>query len=184
LLRGKRLTVLSGNRLRCGAFTLLELMTVIVIISILVVMILPLMKGIRERADRAKCVQNLKSLHVAATNYLQTNHNWPEYRPSGPPDVNEYGKSMFDALRPFGAEPGSWICPSIQRLFNNPDYTQKENFRVDYVATPFSSGEATPFRWSTQPWFAEKSNLHGGGPLMIFSTGDVMSLSDVIAGKK
>ena len=53
------------------AFTLIELMTVLVIMMILIVMILPVAEGIREKMERARCLANLRGLYSATSGYIQ-----------------------------------------------------------------------------------------------------------------
>ena len=54
---------------RCRAFTLVELLTVVVVIAILIGLLMPTLGTIRERSRCAKCVSNLKQLHTAAMNF-------------------------------------------------------------------------------------------------------------------
>jgi prepilin-type N-terminal cleavage/methylation domain-containing protein/prepilin-type processing-associated H-X9-DG protein len=50
-------------------FTLIELLVVIAIIAVLIALLLPAVQAAREAARRAQCVNNLKQLALAASNY-------------------------------------------------------------------------------------------------------------------
>jgi prepilin-type N-terminal cleavage/methylation domain-containing protein len=155
--------------------TLMELMTVLVIISILAVLLLPLVGYLRQRSEITGCTQNIKGLHVAAANYVTAAGHWPQMDTKliGKPS---HAQAWYEALRPYGIGPKNWVCPSAQRMLNNPDVTNPKNARVDYHATPFDKEPQTPYKWPTQPWFAEAGDFHGDGPLLIFSAGQVKSL--------
>ena len=170
-----------------AGLTLLEMMTVLVIISILAVMLLPLVNHLRQRADHASCTQNLKGLYVAAANYVNDAKHWPQMdrKLLGTPELAVQWQEIF---RPYGIAPINWVCPSAQRALLNPDVTKPKFARIDYQSTPFDAEPMTPYKWPTQPWFVETGDFHGDGPLMIFCKGNVSSLKQFVrengTGKK
>ena len=167
-------------KLARGAFTLLELFIVIVIVGILVTLTVPLISTLRARAQRLQCSGNLRSLYVSADLFLQQNGSWPQIpRTSSDTGSEEYAKAWIDALAPFGASAKTWICPTIQGLLENPDYLSAGDVRIDYTPMPFDDKPTTPHLWPRQPWFVERGDVHGNGNLVIFTDGSISDLSTI-----
>jgi len=170
----------SLRRLNEPAFTLLEVLVVVVIIGILATLLIPVFSKMRARAQRVQCMANLRSLYVATESYIQQNGSWPQI-PVSDSDSSEqdYANAWIAALTPFGPAQKNWICPTIQELLQDPDLSKPENVRVDYVATPFDDKPPTPHQWPKQPWFAETGDVHGNGNLIIFTDGSISDLKTV-----
>ena len=166
-------------------FTLLELLVVLVIVGILVTLSIPVISGVRARAQRAQCAANLRSLYVATESFIQQNGSWPQISVSDSDSgEQEYAAAWIATLKPFGPTQQTWICPTIQNLLQNPDLSRPENMRVDYVATTFDDKPTTPHQWPRQPWFAEGGDVHGNGNLIIFTDGSISDLKTVAARRQ
>lgn len=174
---------LLNRRSASRGFTLLELMTVILVVLILGVMLLPVYSGIERRAQKSGCIANLRSLHVATDLYLQEHHTWPQIKTDGV-DPKIVAANWISTLQPYGLSQINWLCPTVQKTLENPDMTDPENTRLDYAASPFDTNPQTPFRWAKQPWFVEMADAHGNGQLILFPDGHVEELMDFLTQLK
>lgn len=163
---------------------MLELSIAIVIIAILSVFLLAGISKLRARAQRVRCANNLRNLSVAANLYLEQNNSWPQIRQNSASEPKEYAQAWIDALAPFGVTRQTWICPTIQNLLNNPDYSTADTARIDYVATPFDDRPISPRQWRRQPWFVERGDVHGSGNLLVFTDGSISDLKTVLSEVK
>jgi len=131
------------------------------------------------RAQKNGCTSNLQSLYAATSAYVNDYQSWPQVSTA---DISgtTYAQAWITALGPYKISTYNWVCPSVQRLLNNPDLSQQANSRVDYYATPFDTNPSSPTRHSNQPWFIESANVHGDGNLMIMTNGTVQSLNQAL----
>jgi prepilin-type N-terminal cleavage/methylation domain-containing protein len=74
------LVVRRSSLHRRQGFTLVELLVVIAIIGILVALLLPAIQAAREAARRTQCVNNIKQMALAASNYASANKVFPPGR--------------------------------------------------------------------------------------------------------
>ena len=163
-----------------GAFTLLELLTVIVVIAILATLLIPVISTLRARSQRIQCTANLRSLYTSAELFLQQNGSWPQIaRTNSDTGAEDYAQAWVAALAPLGVGAKSWICPTIQDLLQNPNYLDPAEARIDYIPMPFDGNPTTPHEWPRAPWFVEKGDVHGNGNLIIFTDGSISDLNTI-----
>lgn len=163
-----------------AAFTLLELMTCIVIILILAALLMPGFGKLREKARAVQCTSNLKNLFIAANGYVQDNQHWPQIR--GMDVASEpFAKAWLAALRPYSVDKQNWLCPTVK---SETHYTEASDFKLDYIPTPFGSNPINPFLWPNHPWFSERGAVHGRGNLIILTNGSVKALYEITGGEQ
>lgn len=173
--------MLNVRRSRQG-LSLMELMTVTVIIGILAAMSVPLYERIERVMLRANCMSNMRSLHVAAASHITEHKTWPQISTT---DSREpaFAIEWADALVPYGLTRIGWVCPSIQKESGNPDLEDDETFRLDYLPSPFRKGQFEPYRYDRHPWFSERGDVHGNGNLIIFADGSILALKEIFDDK-
>ena len=108
-----------------AAFTLVELLVVMAIVTILAALLLPALSGARQKSHRAACLSNLRQIGVAFTLYLGDFQDrfmdqrdlkrslpggykpWADWPASDP--RTGWAPSV---LKDFGAADGVWACPA------------------------------------------------------------------------
>jgi prepilin-type N-terminal cleavage/methylation domain-containing protein len=171
---------------RSAGLTLLELLTVVVVLAIVATMLMPAISAMAERMERSKCTMNLRALHIGAEFYLQDQKHWPqisaEYINNG---TDEYARRWIEALKPYKVSENVWRCPTVEKKLPPTDKSKTgEQKRIDYYPTPFDSKQVTPHRWAGQPWFIERGAVHDSGNLMIFQDGSIKSFDEIVAKPK
>jgi prepilin-type N-terminal cleavage/methylation domain-containing protein len=167
---------LSGKRnyLSIG-FTLIELLVTMGIIAILVSIAIPSYKAFRRKAEKAVCLSQMRTIHVALDNHIQDKNYWPQM-PKGVFDSTEetdFWKWWILTLEPYGAGESVWLCPSdkVRR-------EAKEEYNGSYMPAQFDDHHFTPYRWAGQPWLVERGDLHKKGAHIMMPDGSIHSSQD------
>ncbi len=124
-----------------GGFTLLELFFVILIIAVLLGMLLPTVRRVREPARRTACMNNLRQLVLAALNYESAHGTFPAAM--GRLNINESGTHE-------GADRLSGFCNLIPYWEQNQLWETISNPSI-YEGVQYPAGPA-PWDSSYPPW--------------------------------
>lgn len=164
---------------------MIEVMIVIVIIAILAGMLFPLAGGLRVKAEKAKCMSHMRSLHGSLEGFMGEYGHWPQV-PGNVDSEEDNAKFWIAVTEPYGGSPDIWMCPTHKREMRTQQLALKEaageNYDppeavISYVPTPFDPTPFRPYEWN-QPWLMETADNHGGGGMVIMPDGAVKSVQD------
>ncbi len=140
-----------------GGFTLIELLVVISIISVLVSILLPSLRGAREQAKQVVCRNNLRSIWTGVLQYAYANRDRVPFMedinltdPNADPFDPQYTSTVGVVLGPY-VHWGSWRCPSAVRGFPAASGSRKKAMTY-WFRTAGKVGEGVPFdqtAWGT-----------------------------------
>jgi prepilin-type N-terminal cleavage/methylation domain-containing protein len=188
---------LKGSR---AAFTLIELLAVIVIIGILATIIIPVTGKVREKARSVKCLSAMRQWGVALGMYLQEN------RDTLPKSA--YGETNIQtSLGPYLMVPGKTPSPSLiatlgvgcatnnwkhgfnaclsQNPLSNVTQPTRHVYAIDIFQVPRANGTNKDNRWLTRSLFSSGSDAnalgeavpksHSGRVSVLYVAGNVAS---------
>ena len=123
-----------------AAFTLLELLMVIVIIACLTALLSPAIVVVRQKAGSAVCMTNLRKIGIAGILYASehdqktpTIEPWPS-QPVYSSEAN--AGNLLDVLKPYGVTVETLKCRSD---INGPNYFAKEGSSYEWC--PMANGQ-------------------------------------------
>jgi prepilin-type N-terminal cleavage/methylation domain-containing protein/prepilin-type processing-associated H-X9-DG protein len=182
----------ASSRFRNGdaAFTLVELLVVIVVIAILAGLMLPVMSLIRARGDSIQCVSNLRQIGIAIAGYVGDNDGvlpgpvvagqMPTYKST---DTTSLALLLAKYLNLPAAPTGSqkapvFLCQAYVKA--NPALDQPVYFVADITnaapsVSPFGVGGGQPMKLSALNGLVDQNT---GNPI---SLGNSIALRDYVA---
>lgn len=167
---------------RQHAFSIVELLAVIAIVMLLSAVVVPNYGRWMTSAAQARCMGNLRSLHVGLGSYLNDHADiWPQ-GPS-PQAGAAWSEFWIRALEPYGIPPKTWQCPAITAMLRSPGSSARHlhETSIHYTPTMFDARHGTARRWPTQPWLIERADAHGNGALIAFTDGSIKPFNKVLA---
>ena len=167
-----------------AGFTLLELIASVAVVAILASIAMPMYANFQGKAQRMKCAENIKSLGLGLSSYLEDHRQWPQIAPSpsdsGTPGDSPEAAQWIQTLTPYGLGERNWRCPTIEsqvRRQGNPVALKAK--RIDYTPTAFPADPAAPRQWPRHPWLVERGAPHATGPLVLLADGSLVTFEDI-----
>jgi prepilin-type N-terminal cleavage/methylation domain-containing protein/prepilin-type processing-associated H-X9-DG protein len=111
----------AAQRLWWRAFTLIELLVVIAIISVLAALLLPVLGGVKTRAQGTQCLSNLRQLHLGWVAFISDHED-------NLPPINDTPQAGKDAQNP------SWVAGWLRTANEAGD--KSDGFNAQLLVSP------------------------------------------------
>jgi prepilin-type N-terminal cleavage/methylation domain-containing protein len=136
--------VIPSRAARRDAFTLVEIMVVVVIIGLLAAIAIPAFQRVRERSFASRYANDFRQFESAFQRYATEFGQWPPTGPAGtiPAGMTGYLPDSFSTTSAMGGN-FQWTGPSCYILLRNTNATDSVMQHVDTVLDDgnLSSGE-------------------------------------------
>ena len=174
----------TKNAERRAAFTLLEMMTAIMVVSILIVTGASYYRANLSKFEEPACISNLRGLHGAFSAWLDDHENvWPQLPGDASVEAGGIGTALehefwIKTFEPYGLRQKNWTCPTLRRLVKQKQ-TSFNDAQIHYLPTLFDEVPGRARRSPGTPWLMEIADGHGRGNLLIFTDGSVRPFKDL-----
>ena len=165
-------------RRKSSAFTLVELLVVIAIIGILVALLLPAIQAAREAARRSQCLNNMRQIGIAISNYESARKTLPIgavqiYAPGSSSDPTRY--SWISIFMPYVEEASlygkvDWTIP-LDKRNSNGDKSHHIPFQTYQCPTDERVG-------IVNDWYGARGNYAGNVGIGVIWMKDVSPKQD------
>ena len=157
----------------------MEVVIVVAILGILLTLLIPALKPIRERVERIVCMGNLRSIHTALSSYLTDNQSWPQCTRGASRTVSE--KFWMTTLQEYGLKTETWSCPTLKRSLASAVLNGDDVPNMHYIPAQFDENPMTPYKWPAMPWAVEMGDMHHCGNLIIRGDGAIKNMTDIFS---
>jgi prepilin-type processing-associated H-X9-DG protein/prepilin-type N-terminal cleavage/methylation domain-containing protein len=183
----------SSRRRRLLAFTLVEMLVVLAIISLLVSLTLPAYSRMINQARSLKCSTNLRNIGVAATQAVADNNNmYPEINQAASPIYTTPSVAggaipggLVAVLGPYGVVTNTVQCPVDMMNGGTSSFTQYgssytwnpafDDESVNSTLGYFGRGMAIPIHSSRVRLAFDFTGVHNGRANVLYGDGHVAS---------
>ena len=160
------------------AFTIIELLVVLMILGILAALLIPNISAIQLKAEGVVCNARLRNLWTAFSLQLNDGNGWPQI-PTGT-EIGSMAEQQWwltSTSNSMGLTKRDWNCPTLART-SGRDTNSQQVYLISYLPTLFDSKPTTPSKWPRMPWFTEAVGMHSQGNLSVRADGSVCPVQD------
>jgi prepilin-type N-terminal cleavage/methylation domain-containing protein len=158
--------------LRRRAFTLIEIMLVMALVSALSLLTWKAYGRYVAKAESVACTKKMVNFGAALTNYVTEKQTWPQEDvlngPNNePPDADVLWDWWYKQMKEYGIGHDDWFCPTDLKLREREkkadeaegadgDAFKGELKDPSYIPAKFDHGFYKPFESPSQPWLVER----------------------------